>query len=162
MNSGAFTAVVWSVFAVCAGLVAWTVWRHVKNSSTQTASRKVGSQAAPLRTIKAKSGLQSDILVEGSGAGAKKRDSLTVNFIAWLSTGEKVDSSYDRGRTLTFKLGTGAVIYGWDQALVGMKVGEKRKVTVPAALAYGRKGKDRVPPNSTVIFEVELMKMDPV
>lgn len=61
---------------------------------------------------------------------------------------------------LTFKLGTGAVIYGWDEALKGMKVGEKRKVTVPAELAYGKKGKDKVPPNSTVIFDVELMNLE--
>ena len=137
----------------------YLVWSHIKKSAGSPQISRVS--ARPIATQRdAKTGLQSDILKEGSGPGAKDGDKLTVDYIAWLTTGEKVDSSHERGKTLSFKLGYGKVIDGWDKALKGAKQGEKRKITVPSELAYGSKGQNKVPPNATIIFEVEVLKIE--
>jgi FKBP-type peptidyl-prolyl cis-trans isomerase len=156
------TLTVWLVWAFAAGVLGTLVWRQIRKSGSGPRSTSPSSPGPEkvLRTLKRKSGLNSDILREGTGSGAKTSDLLTVHYNAFLTSGQKVDSSYERGRTLTFKLGAGAVIIGWDTALVGMKTGEKRKVTVPASQAYGSKGQNKVPPNATVIFEIELLKIE--
>ncbi len=153
---------VWIALAVAAALVIYFTWRAIKalNRGGPRISPAKPSTEKVLRSLKRKSGLNSDILREGTGREAKTSDLLTVHYNAFLTTGEKVDSSYERGRTLTFKLGAGAVIIGWDTALVGVKAGEKRRVTVPASQAYGSKGQNKVPPNATVIFEVEVLKIE--
>ncbi len=145
-------------WAGVAGFFSFLVWQQLRARKIPTA--KAAEPEKAVRSIKRKSGLNSDILREGSGAGAKNLDLLTVHYNAFLLSGEKVDSSYDRGRTLTFKLGKGAVIIGWDTALVGMRAGEKRRVTVPAAQAYGSKGQNKVPPNADIVFEIELLKVE--
>ncbi|MBI3557081.1 MAG: FKBP-type peptidyl-prolyl cis-trans isomerase [Deltaproteobacteria bacterium] len=122
--------------------------------------RQATAKARAPQTYRGRTGLESDVLKAGTGAGAKGRDILTVHYTARLPTGEQVDSSRERGTPLTFKLGTGAVIDGWDEALKGAQVGEVRKITVPPALAYGKKGTKKVPPNATIIFEVELLKIE--
>jgi FKBP-type peptidyl-prolyl cis-trans isomerase FkpA len=98
-----------------------------------------------------------DILV-GSGQEAKAGDTVSVNYTGWLSDGTKFDSSLDRGQPFEFILGQGNVIKGWDQGVVGMKVGGKRRLTIPPDLAYGAAGFPPViPPDATLTFEVELM-----
>ncbi len=95
--------------------------------------------------------------VIGTGAEATPGKNITVNYSGTLVDGTKFDSSYDRGTPFSFVLGAGRVIQGWEQGFNGMKVGGKRKLTIPASLGYGSADMGVIPPNSTLIFEVELL-----
>jgi FKBP-type peptidyl-prolyl cis-trans isomerase FkpA len=99
-----------------------------------------------------------DELSVGTGAAAATGHKVRVHYTGWLTDGKKFDSSLDRGVPFSFELGRGQVIKGWDQGVVGMKVGGKRKLTVPPELGYGTRGfPGAIPPNSTLVFEVELV-----
>jgi FKBP-type peptidyl-prolyl cis-trans isomerase FkpA len=98
-------------------------------------------------------------LVVGTGATAVTGDTLTVNYVGTLLDGTKFDSSYDRNQPFTFRLGAGQVIAGWDQGLPGMRVGGKRRLTIPPSLAYGSQGRAPIPPNATLRFEIELVSI---
>jgi FKBP-type peptidyl-prolyl cis-trans isomerase len=99
--------------------------------------------------------------VIGEGPAAKSGDVVTVHYTGWLTDGTKFDSSLDRNQPFTFVLGQQQVIAGWDQGVAGMKVGGKRKLTIPPDLGYGARGAGEViPPNATLVFEVELLKID--
>jgi FKBP-type peptidyl-prolyl cis-trans isomerase len=103
--------------------------------------------------------LKYEDLKEGNGAEAKKDDEVEVHYTGWLTDGKKFDSSVGRA-PFTFKLGAGKVIKGWDEGVVGMKVGGKRKLTIPPELAYGKRGfPGAIPPDATLVFEVELLKI---
>lgn len=98
-----------------------------------------------------------DIIV-GQGAEAVKYSIVTVNYTGWLEDGTKFDSSLNSGREpLRFTLGAGQMIQGFDQGIPGMKVGGKRKLTIPPNLGYGSQDKGIIPPNSTLIFELDLL-----
>ena len=101
------------------------------------------------------SGLQYKILAEGSGKLPKATDSVTVNYRGTLVDGTEFDSSYTRGQPATFQVGK--VIPGWTEGLQLMKEGSKWQLVIPPQLAYGARGSGRIPPNSTLIFEVELL-----
>ena len=109
------------------------------------------------------SGLQYDDVVTGEGDEAKPGQNVTVHYTGWLqnddgSQGSKFDSSKDRNDPFQFKLGAGHVIRGWDEGVQGMKVGGQRRLIIPAALGYGARGAGGViPPNATLIFDVELL-----
>jgi len=101
-----------------------------------------------------------EVLKEGSGEPAKTNDKLTVNYTGKLEDGTKFDSSFDRGQPFIFTLGVGQVIKGWDKGLIGAKVGEKLKLTIPPSLAYGESGAGSIiPPNSTLTFEIEVVNI---
>ncbi|OGZ05276.1 MAG: peptidylprolyl isomerase [Candidatus Lloydbacteria bacterium RIFCSPHIGHO2_01_FULL_49_22] len=102
-------------------------------------------------------GLQIDILTPGTGAGAESGQTLIVDYTGMLTDGTIFDSSIPRGQPFPVNLGRGEVIRGWDLGLVGMKVGEKRKLTISSELAYGKEGFSGViPPNATLVFEITL------
>jgi len=104
------------------------------------------------------SGLIIEELLVGDGAVAGAGQSVRVHYTGWLTDGTKFDSSKDRNDAFVFPLGGGRVIKGWDEGVAGMKVGGKRKLTIPPALGYGARGAGGViPPNATLVFEVELL-----
>ena len=109
-------------------------------------------------TTQTSSGLAIDEITIGEGAAATAGKRVTVHYTGWLTDGSKFDSSKDRNDPFVFGLGQGQVIRGWDEGVVGMKVGGKRKLTIPPALGYGARGAGGViPPNAILIFEVELL-----
>ena len=104
--------------------------------------------------------LQIEDLVKGTGEGAIAGVNVVVHYKGTLTSGQAFDSSLGR-EPLTFRLGARRVIKGWDQGLLGMKVGGKRKLIIPPRLAYGDKVKPSIPPGSWLIFEVELLAIEP-
>ena len=108
--------------------------------------------------IQTATGLGYVDIVEGTGQRPKTGDSVSVHYTGWLKSGQKFDSSHDRGQPLVFPIGHGQVIKGWDEGVGSMRVGGKRKLVIPAHLAYGDRGAGKViPPGATLIFEVELL-----
>jgi FKBP-type peptidyl-prolyl cis-trans isomerase FkpA len=104
------------------------------------------------------SGLKYWDLKKGTGAVAKAGDSVKVHYTGWLTDGKKFDSSVDRNEPFSFKLGARNVILGWDEGVAGMKVGGKRQLQIPPDLGYGARGAgEAIPPNSTLVFDVELL-----
>jgi peptidylprolyl isomerase len=109
-------------------------------------------------------GLTYEIIKEGSGVSPQKGKQVTVHYTGWLDKngqpGTKFDSSVDRGQPFSFVIGVGQVIKGWDEGVMSMKVGEKRRLIIPADLGYGPYGAGAViPPNATLIFDVELLNV---
>lgn len=112
------------------------------------------------QTVTTSSGLKYLDLEPGQGAVPQRGQTVEVHYTGWLESGKKFDSSVDRGQPFQFLVGQGQVIPGWDEGLLSMKVGGKRKLTIPGDLAYGPRGfGDIIPPNATLIFEVQLLSV---
>jgi FKBP-type peptidyl-prolyl cis-trans isomerase FkpA len=111
-----------------------------------------------MATVTTASGLQYDDLTQGAGAQAQAGQTVSVHYTGWLTDGQKFDSSKDRNQPFSFALGAGMVIRGWDEGVQGMRVGGVRRLTIPPQLGYGARGAGSViPPNATLVFEVELL-----
>ena len=131
-------------------------------AQTAPAKKAPATPAGPTKVTgdptKTASGLEYWDIKVGTGAVAQTGQQVKVDYTGWLTTGKKFDSSVGTGRPFDFKLGAGNVIKGWDEGIVGMKVGGKRQLRIPPDLAYGEKGyPGAIPPNSTLIFDVRLV-----
>jgi peptidylprolyl isomerase len=136
--------------------------------AAQTAEPKPAPQAGttskatapPAKTVTTPSGLKYVDLEVGTGATPKRGQTVIVHYTGWLTNGKKFDSSVDRNQPFSFVLGRGEVIKGWDEGVSTMRVGGKRKLTIPPGLAYGAQGyPGAIPPNATLIFEVQLLRI---
>ncbi|MGA9644176.1 MAG: FKBP-type peptidyl-prolyl cis-trans isomerase [Terriglobales bacterium] len=139
-----------------------TVFVLIVSGVAQTAPAKK-SAGGPTKVTgtptKTASGLEYWDIKAGTGAVAQAGHKVKVDYTGWLTDGKKFDSSVGTGRPFEFMLGAGQVIKGWDEGVAGMKVGGKRQLRIPPDLAYGEKGVGNglIPPNSTLIFDVELL-----
>ncbi len=126
--------------------------------ATATLAAEPTNPPAKEKVVTTASGLKYVDLKVGEGAEAKTGKSVMVDYVGTLVDGTKFDSSYDRREPFPFKIGAGKVIQGWEEGVVGMKVGGKRKLIIPPDLGYGEPGAPpRIPPNATLVFEVELL-----
>lgn len=140
--------------------------KHVENEAPgkEIAIPVESERPKKMEQVKTSSGLTYQVLQAGSGATPEKGKKVTVHYTGWLEedgqVGKKFDSSVDRGEPFSFVIGVGQVIKGWDEGVMGMKVGEKRRLFIPSDLGYGSRGAGRIiPPNATLIFDVELIKV---
>ena len=123
-------------------------------SSPDGPQAKLGPKAVTTAT-----GLKYEDLVVGTGKEAKNGTNIEVHYTGWLTDGTKFDSSKDGGNPFPLSL-PGGVIAGWNEGIPGMKVGGKRKLVIPPALGYGEQGQGKIPPGATLVFEVELVKVN--
>ena len=133
------------IVVVLIALVAWI-------SKSPSGSDKVKSTSQPSQLVK------EDIIV-GQGKEVAAGNTVKVHYVGTLENGIKFDSSVDRGQPFEFTPGVSEVIKGWDEGVVGMKVGGKRKLTIPADLGYGNRVTGTIPANSTLIFEIDLLEI---
>lgn len=103
--------------------------------------------------------LVSQDLVVGTGATVATGDTATVHYVGTFQSGTVFDSSRSRNQPFSFRVGAGQVIAGWDRGVPGMRIGGRRRLTIPPSLAYGSQGSGAIPPNSTLIFEIELLSV---
>jgi FKBP-type peptidyl-prolyl cis-trans isomerase len=141
---------------------ALTVLAGCNQATEQGASSNQAADNAAISTdakVTTKTGLKYTILKEGAADApvAKAGDTVSVHYTGYLTNGSKFDSSVDRNQPFEFPLGAGRVIPGWDEGVAGMKVGEKRKLVIAPELGYGSRDMGQIPPNSTLVFEVELL-----
>ena len=146
-------------------LVSWVLVTACRDRVPEPESRPAepgpsASEApAPAASASAKpSALVKEDTVVGKGPAAKSGDRVSVHYTGTLLDGTKFDSSRDRGEPFEFTLGSGMVIKGWDQGVVGMKKGGKRRLTIPSELGYGKSGSPpKIPPDATLMFDIELL-----
>jgi FKBP-type peptidyl-prolyl cis-trans isomerase FkpA len=137
-----------------------TARESAKDSMAENAENAEGAMAEKAKEVYLGNGLTYQDLVVGTGKTAEAGMRASVHYTGWLADGTKFDSSVDRGQPFSFVIGQGQVIRGWDEGVKGMKVGGKRKLTIPPQLGYGERGYPGViPPNATLVFEVELLDL---
>jgi len=145
------------IFA-CLVIIALGCWTYISIDFSEKKSSDLPEENQGVQEIE---GLETEVLQEGSGEQAKNGDKLSVHYTGTLEDGTKFDSSLERGMPFEFVLGQDQVIQGWEKGILGMKVGEKRKLVIAPELAYGEQGAGNgaIPPNATLIFEVELLEI---
>ncbi len=141
---------------------------ETKEPNTKKVQTKVQTMEHKPKRIKTDSGLEYMILTEAPADAAhpEKQAKVTVHYTGWLADSEgnpqldkKFDSSVDRGQPFSFTVGAGQVIKGWDEGVLAMKKGEKRRLIIPANLGYGSRGAGTIPANATLVFDVELLEV---
>ena len=131
-----------------------------KNPNLSESTASVSGSLQPISTTDIQ-GMKVETLKEGTGDGAKVGDNIVVNYVGTLLDGTKFDSSIDRNQPFPYTLGQNQVIKGWELGLLGMKVGEKRKLTIPSELAYGDDGRPPViPAKATLVFEIDMLSIN--
>lgn len=149
-----------TVFAfICAALSAKVVAAPTGGKGKKAAKTEQADKASKGKQKDLGGGLLAEDVVVGKGAEAKTGKLVKVHYTGWLKDGgKKFDSSVDRGQPFEFPLGTGMVIKGWEEGVAGMKVGGKRKLTIPPEKGYGAQGAGgAIPPNATLLFDIELL-----
>jgi FKBP-type peptidyl-prolyl cis-trans isomerase len=160
-----------STNSVAATATTTTTTNNMDDSSTtpNTSAGTADATAAGTVDTAAVAGIPANVtqlmtkdIAVGTGAEAKAGDTVTVQYVGLLTNGTIFDASANHGTTgFTFNLGAGQVIKGWDEGVVGMKVGGKRELVIPASLGYGAQAVGSIPANSTLVFEVELLNVQP-
>lgn len=141
-------------------LIGYVIFNKINKNEIKTETR----EGTKMERKKTDSGLEYGVIKEGTGASPEAGQKVTVHYTGWLDnngeTGTKFDSSVDRGQPFVFTIGIGQVIRGWDEGVMSMKVGEKRRLYIPANLGYGARGAGRIiPANANLIFDVDLIKV---
>lgn len=141
-----------------------TIIELPKNMSKETDTKNEDQKAEQIVAPQIEKNVKVEyaILKPGAGITAKKGDKVTVHYVGVLQDGAKFDSSVDRGEPFQFTLGAGQVIVGWEMGVLGMMVGERRRLVIPSKFGYGEQGTPGgpIPPNATLIFEIELLKIN--
>jgi len=147
------------VVMVVVVLAAVALWAQTSTHKPAPAARP--NTTAPTKVtgdgVKTASGLQYWDIKAGAGVVAKEGSHVTVHYTGWLTTGKKFDSSVDAHQPFDFTIAQGDVIKGWDEGVAGMKVGGKRQLRIPPELGYGASGSGPIPPNATLIFDIQLL-----
>lgn len=147
------------LFIVAGGIIVLVLFGYfVFTGKLEPAKTSPGTTVVKKSTMDEKKLKVEDIKV-GTGSEVKSGDTVVINYVGTLPDGTKFDSSYDRGQPFETQIGVGRVIKGWDIGVMGMKVGGKRKLTIPPELGYGSQPAGSIPPNSTLIFELELVNI---
>ncbi len=144
---------------LAAAIIEGGVWYGNKLSEESQNESMTAGVAAEQEQAQIMQNFKIADVVVGTGAVARAGDVVTVNYVGTLDNGTKFDSSYDRKQPFTFTLGVGQVIKGWDEGVVGMKVGGRRELVIPPELGYGAQPAGPIPPNSTLHFTVELLSV---
>lgn len=146
--------------SITRSLVVAAVLTALCSVPAMAAQEKAGarSKQAAAKTVTTASGLKYTDVKIGNGASPVKGKQVKVHYTGTLENGKKFDSSVDRNEPFVFVIGVGQVIPGWDEGVMGMKVGGKRKLVIPSKLGYGSRGAGPdIPPNATLLFDVELL-----
>ena len=147
------------LLALSTALLAPTFAQTKKSAPPKAADKTpAGPTKVSGKPVTTSSGLEYWEIKKGAGALAQAGKTVSVHYTGWLTDGKEFDSSLDAGDPIKFTLGIGQVIKGWDEGIAGMKVGGKRQLRIPPALGYGARGAgSAIPPNATLVFDVELM-----
>lgn len=132
---------------------------NMNSNPSPTPAPESASATATSSAVPRPNGLIVEDIEVGSGKEVKSGDTIVIHYTGFLQNGTKFDSSVDRGTPFTTRIGVGEVIQGWDEGVIGMKVGGKRKLIIPPSLGYGPQQVGPIPPNSTLVFEVELLEI---